>query len=262
MYIYIIPGNPGFSNAYTEFKESLSFEFTTPISNIICNSHPGFSPETKLESVSLENITRYHEAEITKLANDMIELNDQMIICGHSLGCYIALDVAIKMQNSDIKKYNTISTIQLVAPATQFIATTPGGFKVNSIIKPLYLNGVRKVCDWISGIHSIAPFVDWVIGFPNANEIMDPILFDNVLILWDDEQKSMLHHPNTNQIKEKIRVICAAHDDWVPSCDVEFMKQMYPCVSESDEFGHNFVLYPDQCDAVSKMILLGDELMK
>lgn len=122
--LYFIPGNPGLVDYYLDFLSSLSAS-TMEFVSIYTVSHYGHSARypNKGKPYSLSEQIQHHIACLNRIAEGR-----KIIVAGHSVGAFIACQVA--------KKIN-VQQVYGLFPTISDIQATPNGRKLSAIFNPL-----------------------------------------------------------------------------------------------------------------------------
>jgi pimeloyl-ACP methyl ester carboxylesterase len=272
--IYIIPGNPGHPIFYESFIKLLK---KTTEYNVVINPLPGHTLETQHKKCKMKNIIRYHTKEIKKY--------DNVILVGHSIGCFFGLQVA--------KRVTNIDKIILLFPTIVHMATTPQGEFTNKI-EPLY-KFIAPIAEYLPNSLS-----NWLVKSEHGHHVFHKQIVLNCLALWDEEKvavttpenlhftplrienaQSALSSAESSSLitaiasleggvlscaesfaenerrctkdKQDYLVIYSTRDDWTPPHVVQILKQMFPNIVET-ECDHAFVLNENDYTLVCKYI--------
>ena len=157
----IIPGNPGCIQFYEKFAEVLCTASSIPVWGI---SHTGHAQAKKEDCVShpsviecgLENQILH---KIEYLQKEVLPKCENVILIGHSIGCYIILQILHRMQKES--SYHSIRKGILLFPTIEKMKETPQGKRLT----PLVTNA-RWLFMFVVGILRFLPSstISWLIG--------------------------------------------------------------------------------------------------
>jgi len=227
--IYIIPGNPGHPIFYESFIKLLT---ETTEYNIVINPLPGHTLETQHMKSTIKNVIRYHAKQIKKY--------DNVILIGHSIGCFFGLQVAKRVRNID--------KIILLFPAIMHMATTPQGEFTNKI-EPFY-KFIAPIAEYLPNSLS-----NWLANSEQGHNLFHKQIILNCFALWDEEKVAVTTPENLHFTKDKqdYIVVYSTRDDWTPPDVIQILKQMFPNIVET-ECDHAFVLNKNDYELVCKHI--------
>lgn len=124
----IIPGNPGVVEFYEQFANDLSVKCNA---NVYCISHTGHLFD---ETLNGQNWT---PIDVATQLSDKVEIiekhlrselingdDDELVVVGHSIGCYVILEIVDKLSQSIGSR---IKKIVLLFPTIERMSETPNG---------------------------------------------------------------------------------------------------------------------------------------
>jgi hypothetical protein len=222
--IYIIPGNPGHPIFYESFIKLLR---ETTGHNVVINPLPGHTKETMHMKSTIKNVVRYHTTEIKKYTN--------VILIGHSIGCFFGLKVA--------KRVTNINKIILLFPTIMHMAKTPEG-EFTDKVEPLY-KLIAPIADYFP-----KPLSNWLANSDNGHHVFHKQIVLNCLRLWDEEKVAVTKPPRIDRDKQDYLVIYSTKDDWTPPPIIRILCRMFPNIAET-QCDHAFVLKESDCKIVS-----------
>lgn len=225
--IYIITGNPGHPIFYESFIKMLKEKTGY---NVVINPLPGHTLETMHEKSSLSTTIRYHARQIKKYTN--------VILIGHSIGCFIGLHVA--------KRVTNINQTILLFPAIVQMAKTPQGEYMN-LVEPLY-RWIAPIADYLP-----KPVSNWLAKSDNGHHVFHKQIVLNCLALWDEEKIVVTKPERLLRNKQDYLVIYSKKDDWTPPFVIRILRRMFPNRVET-QCDHAFVLNETECELVSENI--------
>uniref|UniRef100_H2Z650 Lipid droplet-associated hydrolase n=1 Tax=Ciona savignyi TaxID=51511 RepID=H2Z650_CIOSA len=135
---FVIPGNPGCIRFYEKFADSLFSKTKIPVWGI---SHVGHS---KLPSVDLTEKDKYQHPgredcglsrqialKVDFLRDEVFPVAEKVILVGHSIGCYIILQIMSKL---DGKLAEKVEKGVLLFPTIERMRLTPQGKKLTPML--------------------------------------------------------------------------------------------------------------------------------
>jgi len=160
-HIYFIPGNPGLISYYTTFLGLLHKQLNSPTSStlpkncisvqIYGESLGGFelanTTSRRSTPLSLQSQTAHVESRLSKYCTAILPSTfpsssqplPRIILIGHSVGAYIALEVLRRrLRVSDSLHKNIVSAI-LLFPTVTHIAASPNGLRFAWVLRLPYL---------------------------------------------------------------------------------------------------------------------------
>ena len=163
--IYIIPGNPGNPIFYKSFIKTLKAKTGY---NVIINLMPGHTLETMHMKSTLKNAISYHTKQIKKYQN--------VILIGHSIGCFIGMHIAKRLVNID--------KFILLFPTIVHMEKTPGREHMDTI-EPIY-RFVAPMSDYFP-----KPFSNWLSNSEYGHNLFHKQIIMNCIGLWHEERESL-----------------------------------------------------------------------
>lgn len=248
--IICIPGNPGFTQFYYRFLETLHQQLGWPIWIV---SHAGHE---RPENENLYNIPNIKEnKDLYNLSGQIkhkMEFFEKMVpgdvrlhLIGHSVGTYIITEL---MKNPSISSRVDI--------ALEDIALTPNGRFYTSIVHHivpiiLFLTCIFQMLP-IFLQHFLVGIYTWVVGaedfqIPNICNLIHPRVLHKIFFMASDEMVT-LKERNTDVIKQhikKYKFYFGGNDNWAP---VSYCKKLQDDIPDVDaevckmRFPHAFVL--------------------
>jgi len=228
--IYIIPGNPGHPIFYQSFIRILK---ETTGYNVVINPLPGHTLETQHMKSTIKNVVHYHTKQIKKYKN--------VILIGHSIGCFFGLQVAKRVRNID--------KCILLFPTIMHMAKTPEGE---------YMDKAKTIYKFIAPVAEYLPksLSNWLANSEHGHHVFHKQIILNCLALWDEEKVAVTTPENLHFTKDKqdYLVVYSINDAWTPPHVVKILKQMFPNTVET-ECDHAFVLNKNDYELVCKHII-------
>ncbi|XP_071853859.1 lipid droplet-associated hydrolase-like isoform X2 [Apostichopus japonicus] len=225
----IIPGNPGVIDFYDEFQKILhsASESAIPVWGV---AHAGHMEVPKDMTPKAGDLYELEDQINHKIAfiEDHIPANTRLVLIGHSIGCYIILEILRRKPNLPIQKGI------LLFPTIERMAQTPNGV----VSKPLALN-----FRWAAYLAaSLAYYLPdciklFLIRLHLRGSTMNPTaalsachLFNpdclNNLIFMGGQEMQQVNEPDTSTIKENLSKLIFYYGQTDKWCPVEFYEEM------------------------------------
>lgn len=137
--ILIIPGNPGIIEFYEKFAKDLNAETELDVLGI---SHTGHLYDEKVKNWQPLNLLTQINHKIEYIEKYLSDEDVNIILIGHSIGCYIILEV-LNYMNKDLKK--KVKKAFLLMPTIERMHESPNG-KLLTFFYKLFLMANLSVC--------------------------------------------------------------------------------------------------------------------
>ena len=180
----------------------------------------------------VKHVIRYHTREINKYKN--------VVLIGHSIGCFFGLQVA--------KRVTNIDKIILLFPTIVHMEKTPGREHMDTI-EPIY-RFVAPMSDYFP-----KPLSNWLSNSEYGHNLFHKQIIMNCIGLWHEE-RIVVTNPNHHwftQDKQDYFVIYSTKDDWTPPPVVRVLRRLFTNTVETD-YSHSFVLHEVECKLVAGYI--------
>ncbi|OAQ95834.1 hypothetical protein LLEC1_01376 [Akanthomyces lecanii] len=249
--IYFIPGNPGVVEFYTDFLRSLRamldktgnetaydvygrnlFGFHDDDHDPFSSQNPPFDLEAQVEGIWADIASQRHGYN-----ND--QLYDSIILIGHSIGAYIAVET-FHRQSINPKANLNLKHGFLLFPTISYIARSPSGLKITALQQSSYFPGVEEnlhriakalvyfvpqsTLQWIWGSYlgfsagAAAALAEWLKsrdGLWQAIHLGRSELKYVVKDKWDDNLWDAVSTAGSDGIAPKFFFFYGKHDHWV-----------------------------------------------
>ncbi|KAI9700311.1 MAG: hypothetical protein M1836_002326 [Candelina mexicana] len=243
--IWFITGNPGLISYYKTFLNTLSFQLSKSQSSfrfhIFGSSLDGFEASSlsanRDRCYSLQDVitlTGYRLQGFVRVQNKSEEPM-KIILVGHSVGAYIALELIRKWQDGAMGKGMRILGACLLFPTVTHIAKSPSGKKVAGILKQpnieTYVSTLVKILTYLLPTIVLTTLIQLVMRFPKqaaqttARFIKSPFgvrqaLFltrDEMATITDDRWQASIWGPMTTSTPQPPKLIFyfGQNDHWV-----------------------------------------------
>ncbi|KAI9721574.1 MAG: hypothetical protein M1812_002336 [Candelaria pacifica] len=243
--IWFITGNPGLISYYTTFLNSLSAHLSKSHStarfHIFGSSLDGFEASSlasnKDKCYSLQDVISLTGHRIQGYVRVQNKSEDPMkvILVGHSVGAYIALELIRKWQDGGMGKGMRVWGACLLFPTVTHIARSPSGKKVAGILKQhdieIHVSTLVKILTYLLPAIVLTTLIHAVMRFPEeaakttARFIKSPVgvrqaLFlarDEMATITDDQWQASLWGPLTTSTPAPPKLIFyfGQNDHWV-----------------------------------------------
>jgi len=138
--ILIIPGNPGIINFYEKFAQDLNAHTNLDVIGI---SHTGHFYDDNIKEWQPKNLLDQINDKIKYIEQHLMNQNDiDIILVGHSIGCYIILETLNYLDNN-IKK--RIKKAFLLMPTIERMRESPNG-KLLTFFTKYFLWLIHLIC--------------------------------------------------------------------------------------------------------------------
>lgn len=250
--IMVIPGSPGMGHFYIPFARKL-FQLGKGSYNVSVVSHAGHSPGHRRISrdgrdwYSLEDQAEHKLAYI----RDNVNNNTPIILVGHSIGCYIIMQMLGQLAPNIVKK------AVFLFPAIEQLSRSPSGRRL-SIVSWLRLLILLLV--WLTSWLP-KPVQTWVMRkyFHNSprdhidytveagTNLVNPSCVNNCFRMFNQEL-TVVDNLNTELLDAHIKKISfyySPKDHWLPPNAYAEMRKRYPgrdIVQCTNGYHHAFVL--------------------
>lgn len=260
--IIIIPGNPGVAEYYQDFMDELYKKLNGKF-GIICISHAGHVSVPLSLQNNKDNKVHF---DYSILDNQMqhklyfikqnISLDSNIILIGHSIGCYIILHMLEEIQNLGLKLERVDKCI-LLFPTIERMAISPMGKSFTSFVKYFYWILIIIV----NIIHHFIPkallrlFIDFALRKNESKDcaieatlkVVSPVVFNNAVRMAKFEMETVTeaNYQIISKYLSKLIFYYGTDDHWCPNNYAEEMKQKYPSANlfvAHKKHEHAFVL--------------------
>ena len=158
----VIPGNPGCIQFYEKFADTLCDASSVPVWGV---SHTGHAQAQKGDGVSHPSVVecgldKQIQHKIDYLQMEVLPKCQNVILIGHSIGCYIILQIFHRMQKD--ARYHSIRKGILLFPTIERMKETPQGLKLTPLV-----SNARWIFTFVVGILRFLPpsIIHWLSGF-------------------------------------------------------------------------------------------------
>lgn len=129
--IVIVPGNPGPITLYDKFSETLNSLTSVPVWGISHTGHVRQDDNKGLKHPSKDDcgLEKQILHKIDFLRDEVFPRADKVILIGHSIGCYIILQIMERMQSDQL--VNGI----LLFPTIERMSSTPQGKVMTPVLR-------------------------------------------------------------------------------------------------------------------------------
>ena len=195
--IYFIPGNPGLISYYTNFLSSLSASLSTPHASsnpinyhVYTQNHLGFS-DSEYDSSPDSNFPYGLEDQILSTYRTIVSLRipsapragqvyDDVVLIGHSMGCYIALEVISRLHKPSAPSSHAVAALGnqeaenesekprikaaiLLFPTIFDIAVSPNGFKLKFLFYLPKIPQIVSLLAWTFSLLTPKAVMSWLL---------------------------------------------------------------------------------------------------
>ncbi|XP_054775280.2 lipid droplet-associated hydrolase-like isoform X1 [Lytechinus pictus] len=236
----VIPGNPGVAEFYEVFCQTLykASSYTIPAWAI---SHAGHSEvpcslQEKLKATDRDDEVYNLQQQIEhKMAfiEDYIPPGVKLILIGHSVGCYIIVDLIRRMP-----KLNLLRAV-LLFPTVEHIWDTPNGRTIGSMV--VYLRWAAIALSYIN--YYLSDWVKWRLvqwwfrgrkipdcAFHAIHQLTDPARIHNSMYMAATEMEEILDadYSTIREHLDKFIMYYGSKDNWAPRSHYENMRRRFP----------------------------------
>jgi len=155
MLFVIVPGNPGCIKFYERFSEVLVDNTNIPVWGISHTGHAMSECGVRHPAVEQCGLQEQIEHKIQYLNEEVFPATDKVVLIGHSIGCYIILQILDRMRSSEQKFFKSI----LLFPTIERMRVSPQGRTMTPALDYgrwafVYLSGLlawmpRFMRDWL-----------------------------------------------------------------------------------------------------------------
>ncbi|ODV88333.1 hypothetical protein CANCADRAFT_46229 [Tortispora caseinolytica NRRL Y-17796] len=260
--LVMVPGNPGLAGFYRPFMESLAKE--RPDLDYLCISHAAGKKIFQLD----EEIDYLSERILRKLPTKNV------VLCGHSIGSYMAIRIALKLADRGVHVRNTF----LLMPTITDLALSNAGTKLSAVSK---VPGMQAVLPAVfSGFASflavlpastVYPIIRWVVqGTDSAVNtvyqlVTSPYAARQAIgMAWDELDKLVTNselQPERfwTEFGSSVHVLFADNDKWVnPSTEAKVVKHVLSMGASEpvhESVSHSFCINEKDSATVARFIL-------
>lgn len=249
----IVPGNPGVADYYDEFMKTLHGLTHTPVWAVSHAGHvlpPEGGNQQLYEKLSYEVCTLdgqiRHKVAFIK---ENIPKDVQLILIGHSIGCYIILKILSQLNHSILRCFMLFPTIERMALSPNGKVYTPL-LKYTRWLAPITARTLsyipdtykRKLLKWhFRGEHLPESVYEATLG------LIHPFTSANSLMMAHYEMQTV-KELDTNLVEEnlsKLSFYFGRTDAWCPQEYFYDMKTRFPTVDArlcENGYSHAFVL--------------------
>ncbi|XP_078486996.1 lipid droplet-associated hydrolase [Ciona intestinalis] len=237
---FVIPGNPGCVRFYEDFADSLYQKTNIPVWGISHTGHsklPSVGPPENMEKQKFQQPDREEaalrkqiEIKVDFLQEEVFPLAEKVVLIGHSIGCYIIIQIMEKIQEKYPEK---VKKGVLLFPTIEKMQLTPQGKKLTPILTnarwlfmfagmvasytPTWL--FRWMLPWF--VKSREEFVYETIeeNFPSM-EVLDCITYMGL------QEMYMVDKRDDNLVEKFLNRLIfyyGSHDEW---CPIEFYENL------------------------------------
>nr|XP_026690937.1 lipid droplet-associated hydrolase [Ciona intestinalis] len=235
---FIIPGNPGCVRFYEDFADSLHQKTNIPVWGISHTGHsklPSVGPPENLEKQKFQQPDREEaalqkqiEIKVDFLQKEVFPVAEKVVLVGHSIGCYIIIQIMEKIQEKYPEK---VKKGVLLFPTIEKMQWTPQGKKLTPI-----LTNARWLFMFAGMVASYTP--PWVFrriypglskeefvyetieeNFPSM-EVLDCITYMGL------QEMYMVDRRDDNLVEkflDRLIFYYGSHDEW---CPIEFYENL------------------------------------
>ncbi|KAJ1666847.1 hypothetical protein IW140_002496 [Coemansia sp. RSA 1813] len=225
--LLLIPGNPGLIDFYIDFCNELHAQFPKEL-DIIGTSHLGHTrfndnrgqKHRSTKPYGLEDQVTNMLAMFDQIDQTYMHLQPRMLLCGHSVGCYVA-------QRIVAERTDRVHRVFSLFPAIDKIADTPRGKQLWLLFRPGARQLVAAAVDmlrWLLPTRAIFKLASLSksLGESNTRVVVDKMLhgpcINSILKMAVDEMQKIVEVDEDLYAKEgeKFVMYYGTNDMWVP----------------------------------------------
>lgn len=235
-------GNPGIGDYYIEFMKNI-FRLSNGKAPVVCVSHAGHvTPPANVATPSTSSVTRVNDylslkGQVQhKLAyiNEHIGPNVRLTLVGHSIGCYMILQLLTMLNEARIFKCLLLfPTIERIAASPQGKVTTPVLHYLRWMA-PLIIYPLSYLIPDTIKLYLVKKYFDSnefpLCAIEGTLKLLSPSAVMNILYLANIEMQTVVEadHQLIETHLRKLSFYYGASDHWCPRSYHDDMKKRFP----------------------------------